>query len=60
VRSLDSRAFRAESGAAGGWSPQSAAEQEQAWADVGAALTQFEGDGGFTGPCKLLVAAGTR
>ncbi len=36
------------------------AEREQAWADVGAALTQYEGPGGFTGPCKLLVAAGTR
>ena len=36
------------------------AERERAWADVGAALRQFEGPGGFTGPCKLLVGAGTR
>lgn len=35
-------------------------DREAAWAQVGAALTQFEGPGGFTGPCTLLVAAGTR
>jgi SAM-dependent methyltransferase len=37
-----------------------AAEREQAWADVGAALKRYEGPGGFTGPCSLLVGAGTR
>jgi SAM-dependent methyltransferase len=37
-----------------------AAEREAAWADVGSALAQFEGPGGFTGPCTLLVGAGTR
>ena len=35
-------------------------EREAAWAEVGAALAQFEGTAGFTGPCMLLVAAGTR
>lgn len=34
--------------------------REAAWAQVGAALTQFEGPDGFTGPCTLLIAAGTR
>jgi ubiquinone/menaquinone biosynthesis C-methylase UbiE len=37
-----------------------AAEQEETWAEVGAALRQFEGPGGFVGPCELLVGAGTR
>ena len=36
------------------------AEREAAWAEVGEALTAFEGPGGFTGPCRLFVAAGTR
>jgi len=35
-------------------------EREAAWAEVGAALKEFEGPGGFTGPCRLLVGAGTR
>lgn len=35
-------------------------EREAAWAKVGAALAQFDGPVGFTGPCTLLVAAGTR
>ena len=30
-----------------------------AWDEVGAALGDFEGPDGFTGPCELLVAAGT-
>jgi len=34
--------------------------QDQAWAEVGDALRQFEGPDGFVGPCRLLVAAGTR
>lgn len=36
------------------------AEREAAWAEVGEALTAFEGPGEFAGPCRLLVAAGTR
>jgi SAM-dependent methyltransferase len=35
------------------------AEREAAWAEVEEALGQFEHDGRFTGPCELLVAAGT-
>jgi len=35
-------------------------EREAAWAEVGTALAQFEGPAGFTGPCTLLVAAGSR
>jgi SAM-dependent methyltransferase len=34
-------------------------EQDAAWAEVGEALQQFEGPNGFTGPCQLLVGAGT-
>jgi len=34
-------------------------EREAAWAEVGTALAQFEGPHGFTGPCTLLVAAGS-
>jgi SAM-dependent methyltransferase len=37
-----------------------APEREAAWAEVGIALKEFEGPGGFTGPCRLLVGAGTR
>jgi SAM-dependent methyltransferase len=37
-----------------------AAEREEAWAEVGTALRQFEGPGGFVGPCELLVAGGTK
>jgi SAM-dependent methyltransferase len=36
------------------------AEREETWAEVGAALRQFEGPDGFEGPCELLVGAGTR
>ncbi len=35
-------------------------EREAAWAEVGVALKEFEGPDGFTGPCRLLVGAGTR
>jgi SAM-dependent methyltransferase len=35
-------------------------EREAAWDEVGAALKEFEGPDGFTGPCRLLVGAGTR
>jgi SAM-dependent methyltransferase len=35
------------------------AGQAAAWEEVGAALGDFEGPDGFTGPCELLVAAGT-
>ncbi len=35
-------------------------EREAAWAEVGAALKQFEGPDGFNAPCRLLVGAGTR
>jgi SAM-dependent methyltransferase len=34
--------------------------REAAWDEVGAALKEFEGPDGFTGPCRLLVGAGTR
>ncbi|HUJ05456.1 MAG TPA: class I SAM-dependent methyltransferase [Streptosporangiaceae bacterium] len=36
------------------------AEREWAWSEAGTALRQFEHQGGFTGPCRLLVGAGTR
>jgi hypothetical protein len=35
-------------------------EREAAWDEVGAALREFEGPDGFTGPARLLVGAGTR
>ena len=34
-------------------------EQEEAWAEIEAALREFEGPDGFVGPCELLVGAGT-
>ena len=34
-------------------------ERDAAWDEVEEALTQFEGPGGFVGPCELLVAGAT-
>jgi SAM-dependent methyltransferase len=34
-------------------------EKEQTWAEVHAALSRYEGPDGFTGPCEMLVGAGT-
>jgi len=35
-----------------------AAERESVWSEIRDALAPFEGDGGFVGPCELLVASG--
>jgi SAM-dependent methyltransferase len=37
-----------------------AKEQDEAWDEIEEALGQFETDGQFTGPCEMLVVAGTR
>jgi SAM-dependent methyltransferase len=34
-------------------------EREEAWAEIEAALGEFEGPDGFVGPCELLVGGGT-
>jgi SAM-dependent methyltransferase len=34
------------------------AEREETWAEIEAALREFEGSDGFVGPCELLVGAG--
>jgi hypothetical protein len=34
--------------------------REAAWAEIEETLEQFEGPGGFEGPCELLVGAGTK
>jgi hypothetical protein len=36
------------------------AAREETWAEIGRALQEFEGPSGFTGPCELLVGAGTK
>lgn len=36
------------------------AEQDEAWSEIEDALGQFEKDGHFEGPCKMLVAVGTK
>jgi len=36
------------------------AEVEATWAEIEAELRQFEAGGSFSGPCEMLVAAGTR
>jgi ubiquinone/menaquinone biosynthesis C-methylase UbiE len=36
------------------------AARKSAWAEVETELSQFEGPNGFTGPCELVVAAGTK
>jgi hypothetical protein len=33
-------------------------EREETWAEIEAALREFEGPDGFVGPCELLVGAG--
>ena len=35
-------------------------EREAAWDEIERELSRFETDGGFEGPCELIVAAGTR
>jgi SAM-dependent methyltransferase len=35
-------------------------ERHAVWDEVGQALAEFEGPGGFVGPCEMLVIAGTR
>jgi len=37
-----------------------AAEQEDAWREIAEALEEFDGPDGFSGPCELLVGAGTK
>ena len=34
-------------------------ERDEAWSEIELALGEFEGPGGFAGPCELVVAAGT-
>jgi len=36
------------------------AERAATWDEIGRTLQQFEGPGGFAGPCEMLVGAGTR
>ena len=35
-------------------------EQEETWAEIEAELRQFEGPAGFSGPCEMLVGAGSK
>jgi len=35
-------------------------EQDEAWCEIEEALTAFESNGQFTGPCEMLVAVGTK
>jgi ubiquinone/menaquinone biosynthesis C-methylase UbiE len=35
-------------------------EREDAWSEIEQALSRFETDDGFEGPCELIVSAGTR
>ena len=36
------------------------AEQAETWAEIEDELRRFEGDSGFSGPCEMLVGAGSR
>ena len=38
----------------------SASEQDDAWDEIEAALSEFERDGQFNGPCEMLVAAASK
>ncbi len=35
-------------------------EQDAAWEEIGEALKAYEHDGGFSGPCEMVVVAGTK
>jgi hypothetical protein len=35
-------------------------EREEAWSEIASALADFEGPGGFSGPCRLVVAVGVK
>jgi hypothetical protein len=35
-------------------------EREETWVEIEAALREFEGPGGFVGPCELLVGVGAK
>lgn len=35
-------------------------EQDEAWCKIEQALTQFETNGQFKGPCEMLVAVGSK
>ena len=37
-----------------------AADRDDAWAEIGRALAEFEGPDGFVGPCEMLVISATR
>jgi len=35
-------------------------QREEAWAEIDGALAEFEGPDGFSGPCEMFVATGTK
>ncbi|MFQ5330138.1 MAG: class I SAM-dependent methyltransferase [Thermodesulfobacteriota bacterium] len=35
-------------------------EKEQAWQEIEEALSEFQGEDGFRGPCELVIAVGTK
>ncbi|HEY6593860.1 MAG TPA: class I SAM-dependent methyltransferase [Asanoa sp.] len=35
-------------------------DREATWTEIGQALGEFDGPGGFVGPCEMLVVSGTR
>ena len=37
-----------------------AEQRPQIWEEIETSLRRFESDSGFTGPCELLVASGSR
>jgi hypothetical protein len=37
-----------------------ATDQDSVWTEIESALSQFETDDGFVGPCELVVAGATR
>jgi hypothetical protein len=41
-------------------SAMSEAERTETWKEIEQALAKFETQDGFTGPCEMLVGAGTK
>jgi hypothetical protein len=37
-----------------------APDRDDAWAEIGRALAEFEGPDGFIGPCEMLVISASR
>ena len=57
ANSFEKESFGALHQMLSGLSPE---EQAAAWEEIESALSVYEGDGGFFGPCEMVLAVGTK